>query len=51
VSYFGYSFRNIMCCMCSLGNIYIDISLYSYVGREIDSYCSRKVVPHLVRVL
>jgi hypothetical protein len=23
VSYLGYSFRNIVCCMCSLGNIYI----------------------------
>jgi hypothetical protein len=48
VSYFGYSFRNIMCCMCSFGDIYIDIFLYSYVVREIDSYYSWKVVPHLV---
>jgi hypothetical protein len=51
VSYIGYNFRNIMHCMCSLGNICVHIYLYSYIGRDVDSYCSRKVVPHRMRVV
>ena len=55
MSYLGYNFRNIMCCMCSLGFIYIYIYIYislcTCVGTDVDSYRSRKVVPHLVGVV
>ena len=44
MSYLGYNFV-IICVVCAY------IYLCSYVGRDVDSYCSRKVVPHQMRIV